>query len=323
MLNKSEQAEEKIDEVPEQDWKWYRAIRELMQHEDNMASTRLAWTGTFQTLLFAALAFSWDQEPWLVTFVLCFLGFIISFVSLWSLLESSTATDRLYDIWRDYIGTQMSSKTPPVWAWESISEEPRDYHWLTRFINGLRRPSCRYPRRGWFRAPWHWIPVFLLLGWLIISVVHIGRFDVVSPWSALVRKPLDEKWQVRKPLEEQWQFLVQSKLEQALMQKDKSSNEAKRSITGLALIHGDYRNGEAVFGRVCADCHDKESMKDKTIPNRDMLRKDDREKIVSGILYPNQKRVTRQGKPCMMPGFTTLLTPRDFVDVVEYLRQKN
>ncbi len=60
-MNNSIQMKQEENEHPKQ-MSWPDAVRDLIQHENNLINHRIGWMATLEGLLFAALSFSW-QDP--------------------------------------------------------------------------------------------------------------------------------------------------------------------------------------------------------------------------------------------------------------------
>lgn len=218
---------------------------------------------------------------------LCVFGILHGVLASWALWNANIAINRLLKNWLDYLKRthQKEEDQPPIWGWVKV--EQKEPH------------KMRVPH-----APWLALPLSLIGAWFYI-------------W---LRIPI--------PLEPPWQALAEDNLKQALMHE--RPEEAKQAIATLAYIHGDFNAGIKVFNDYCADCHDPTKSKDQTIPRVYKLEDYSRKQIISGILYPNPHnkvtcmKVTREQEvTCMKYGITTLLSPKQIIDVIEYIKPAN
>ncbi|MBI4242812.1 MAG: hypothetical protein HY606_01875 [Planctomycetes bacterium] len=131
--------------------KEYDQISEMIKHENELINHRLAWLGTFQGLLFAALAFAWNNaDGSFLLCILCLLGIFISISVGLSTIGANTAINYLEQ------------------EWDKI--KPSDYKGID--IVGMRNRQCCLWRfmPGYF-IPWIFVGAWILLfGYLVLKV---------------------------------------------------------------------------------------------------------------------------------------------------------
>lgn len=128
----------------------YDKIREMIKNENELINHRLTWLGTFQGLLFAALAFSWDKsDAKMMVLVFGILGISVA-ISIW-------------------IGTCRANKVINGLdsQWDNI--KPKDYKGID--VEGVRsRSGCI----GWL-MPGYFIPWAFAVAWIALLFVNCKR----------------------------------------------------------------------------------------------------------------------------------------------------
>ena len=159
---KEKLTQEKIDQLPDKEKEkiqrilaeekdTVKTIRGMIQHENTLRNNRFTWMITFQTLLFAALAFAWDKTGGkkLAT-VFCFFGIVVSGFSYVGLAATTSVVYYLWKWWYDYCQVY----NVPLLG-------------LDKFMD---RPELRY-----FFSPWNFITLTFLMGWCAICGLNWAR----------------------------------------------------------------------------------------------------------------------------------------------------
>ncbi|MEZ6136448.1 MAG: hypothetical protein R3C53_16255 [Pirellulaceae bacterium] len=101
---------------------WTRAIRSLIEHENDLQDHRLTWLLTCEGFFFAALAFAWDKDdarPLIV--VVSVLGCAIALLSAFGLRISKKGQQRQRKWWDDNVRQHYSG--PDVVAYRTEKDD--------------------------------------------------------------------------------------------------------------------------------------------------------------------------------------------------------
>jgi len=120
--------------------------KSMLDTENNNLNARLGWLLTTETLLFTAIAFSWDK-PVLVTIIICLLGITTSF------------SYRIYLICN-------------IKAFEKIEELARQEG--ANFILGISKSDI--PPWYHYFMPWNILPMSFMLAWIILLLYKLTVF---------------------------------------------------------------------------------------------------------------------------------------------------
>jgi len=125
----------------------FEKIRDLIKTENELINQRLTWLGTFQGLLIAALAFTWNEESAVaVVWVFCILGAMVSLSTSLAVYRANKAIKNYEDEWDSIKGKDYSGPD----------------------IEGVRSSDGCF----WWLMPGYILPWLFLLGWLSIAVIH-------------------------------------------------------------------------------------------------------------------------------------------------------
>lgn len=129
-----------------------RAVRELMRFETELLNQRVSWLLQIQGLLFAALAFAWNDTS-------------LALLGLLSALGIATAASIAIVLYR------FSPAMRSLYAWwsERLTVEQQN----VRLVIGYWSPS-----RGiaWLLRPWRALPIVFVVTWLSVMAIALARY---------------------------------------------------------------------------------------------------------------------------------------------------
>jgi hypothetical protein len=138
------------DEAGVSEEKMAGIVRDMINHESDVINHRMSWMGTFQGLLFAAVAIMWDKNREALGVVLCLLGVVVSVAIALTLRNASVATERLVLWW--------------------TTHKPDNYDGPGVIGYRMELPS----KVRTVLPPWTLVPICFLLAW--IAVLYIKLF---------------------------------------------------------------------------------------------------------------------------------------------------
>lgn len=142
-----------IQAVPSPNSSCEAAVRDMIKHENELMHHRITWLSTLHGLLFAALAFAWDNknDAQVLIFVFSVLGILISLSTFTVLHTASGAISDLADWWE------------------------------THKPSGYDGPGVigRRTKKPWQRAlyPWNMLPILFTLAWLAVIGITWCRIN--------------------------------------------------------------------------------------------------------------------------------------------------
>ncbi len=130
-------------------------IRDLIKHENDLVNQRLTWLTQTQALLFAALGFSWENSPLLLTLLIA----VIGLSTTWSIGSAIAVYDpsvrRLYQWWKDNLPAEYPAGPHVIGIW-------------------LPPSGCRK-----YLQPWRALPWIFAAAWIGVLGIAIA---VYSSW---------------------------------------------------------------------------------------------------------------------------------------------
>jgi hypothetical protein len=126
-------------------------IREMIRHEETLIISRAHWLVTLQAILFAGLAFSWQQDPRLSVTLIGF-GIATALMFIPHLRYGNLAIRGLQS-WLSSKGYKAGIDGPAV-----IGLDDKDVPWIWRVL-----------------LKWTALPIFFLLAWFIVAAQWVVR----------------------------------------------------------------------------------------------------------------------------------------------------
>lgn len=121
-------------------------ILERVKHENDLIHQRMSWLGTFQGLLFGAVAFAWKEaSAGLLVYIASAIGFLVS-ISIW------------YGIYRANLSLRNA-----VDYWDRI--KPSQFQ-------GLDAEGFRTSKSIYWLMPGYFIPTVFALSWMAVYLVR-------------------------------------------------------------------------------------------------------------------------------------------------------
>ena len=121
------------------------AFMRAMQNENELINQRLSWLGTFQGLLFAALALGWNNPNVGIIRVICALGFAVAISIMTGTWRANEAIDKLEKKWDD-----LKKAAPDI-----------------EFV-GVRSRGGYF----WWVMPGYFIPPVFAIAWAVIFFIR-------------------------------------------------------------------------------------------------------------------------------------------------------
>ena len=125
-------------------------LRQLVKAENEFIHHRLTWLGTFQGLLFAALAFAWGKDDtWWIIIILCFVGLTVALSTWVATLRANKAIESVNKWWdinkpSDYLGLGVELVKGHEGKWQIL-------------------------------MPGKFLPFIFFVVWIAIGLVHLTR----------------------------------------------------------------------------------------------------------------------------------------------------
>ena len=130
---------------------WHQIIRQLIQHENELVNQRIGWLMQIQGLLFAALAFTWNDDSTGLRIILSSVGFMSS----WS------------------VSTAIGMYSPVVQGLNNLwnNNKPKEGEGPTYGpISGYAVPSKGFQR---MLRPWRALPMLFCGAWIAVLIITL------------------------------------------------------------------------------------------------------------------------------------------------------
>ncbi len=125
-------------------------IRDMIRHEDSLIDARINWLVSSQSILFAALAFVWNnQSAVCLLYLLVFVGLGVSSSTFLGLMDSAKAIRKVRGWWDDHVS--------------------EDYYGPD--VVGLRGRDTSFR----LFKPWKVIPLVFILAWCCVPIANYLR----------------------------------------------------------------------------------------------------------------------------------------------------
>ena len=126
-------------------------VRELIRSESELVNQRVTWLLQIQGLLFAALAFAWEDGSVPLVGLLSCLGIVMAVTIAQALNLHSPAVRALYKKWSDLLSDEQKR---------------------LRLVIGIWSPTKGI---AWALRPWRALPVVFVLAWAWVLVINYRR----------------------------------------------------------------------------------------------------------------------------------------------------